>query len=150
VAFGRGGGSSEANAFERLLDEAHAGSTEAPLDPPPPLKINLPGPMPLSAGGGGEARWRSAMDWTSELEGRAAPLSPAALPALSGAHAIEEVKRDLGLDRRFSPEELASRRRAFLWRNHPDRQPAEKRAEANARVAIANALHDQARRERGR
>jgi hypothetical protein len=41
---------------------------------------------------------------------------------------------------------LTERWRAFVWRNHPDRQPAHARDRANARVAAANALYDQARR----
>jgi hypothetical protein len=45
-----------------------------------------------------------------------------------------------------TPNQLASRWRDFVWRNHPDRQPREARERANARVAIANTLYEQARR----
>jgi hypothetical protein len=46
-----------------------------------------------------------------------------------------------------TPDQLAARWRNFVWRNHPDRQPARERDHAGARVAIANALYDRARRE---
>jgi hypothetical protein len=42
---------------------------------------------------------------------------------------------------------LTRRWRAFVWRNHPDRQPVHARERGNIRVAIANTLYDQARRE---
>jgi len=44
-------------------------------------------------------------------------------------------------------DQLTSRWRNFVWRNHPDRQPLNARERANARVAIANMLYDGARRE---
>jgi hypothetical protein len=149
MAPGRGIGNLEAGAFERMLDESGVEAPDPPVEATPSLKISLPGDMPRAQPGGGEARWRTAMAWASEIEARASPLPsdpPGATAAPSRAELAEAVGHELGLDQRLSPEELLARWRDFLWRNHPDRLPAEQRADANVRVAIANALHDQARR----
>ena len=68
-----------------------------------------------------------------------APPNPADTPA--------EIAAELDLAGPLSGDELASRWRNFVWRNHPDRQPAHERDRAGARVAIANALYDKVRRE---
>jgi hypothetical protein len=57
------------------------------------------------------------------------------------------IAAELGLDAPLTLRELTSRWRDFVWRHHPDRQPIEARDRANARVAIANALYQRARRE---
>jgi hypothetical protein len=58
-----------------------------------------------------------------------------------------EIAAELGLAGPVTPDQLASRWRNFVWRNHPDRRPARERDHAGARVAIANALYDRARQE---
>jgi hypothetical protein len=58
-----------------------------------------------------------------------------------------EIAAELGLGAALTLDQLTSRWRDFVWRNHPDRQPADARAQANARMAIANTLYDRARRE---
>ena len=58
-----------------------------------------------------------------------------------------EIAAELGLAGPLTLDQLAARWRGFVWRNHPDRQPAYARQLANARVAIANTLYDRARRE---
>jgi hypothetical protein len=54
---------------------------------------------------------------------------------------------ELGLGTALTLDQLTSRWRDFVWRNHPDRQPEAARERANARVAIANTLYDRARRD---
>jgi hypothetical protein len=101
-------------------------------------------------GSGGEARFGLALDWTDEPADRPArrastdeaPHKPTDTPA--------EIAAELGLVGPLTRDELASRWRNFVWRNHPDRQPAHARERANARVAIANTLYDRARRELAR
>jgi hypothetical protein len=58
-----------------------------------------------------------------------------------------EIATELGLGAPQTLDQLLSRWRAFVWRNHPDRQPLAVRERANARMAIANALYDEGRRE---
>ncbi len=101
-----------------------------------------------AAGGGGEARWGLAMDWTGEPSEPQGALAPtASRPTRFCSDASAEIARELGLDGASNLEQLMSLWRDFMWRNHPDRQPAKARERANARVAIANALYDRARRE---
>jgi hypothetical protein len=56
------------------------------------------------------------------------------------------VAEELGLGTAATQRQLGRRWRDFIWRNHPDRQPEGARERAGARVAIANALYDEARR----
>lgn len=57
--------------------------------------------------------------------------------------APEEVAEDLALTGRESVEDLLARRRAFARDNHPDRAPADLRANATLRMKIANMLIDE-------
>jgi hypothetical protein len=138
-------------AFERALDEAE-GKDRAPddSDPAPTLRPRMGAGMPLGSAlpSGGEARFGLALDWTDEPPDQppppqAPPLERARPPADTQA----EIAAELGLGAPLSPGELASRWRDFVWRNHPGRQPLEAREAANARVALANALYERARRE---
>jgi hypothetical protein len=132
----------EARRQDRALDDDASGSAGGPRVY---ASLDL-GPAP---GSGGEARFGLALDWTDEPADRLvgqtpastdeAPPSPAATPA--------EIGAELGLGGALTGDELASRWRNFVWRNHPDRQPAHERDRAGARVAIANALYDKVRRE---
>lgn len=138
-------------AFERALDEAGA-KDRAPDDggQAAARRPRIPAGVPLGSAPpfGGEARFGLALDWTAEPVDRPSP--PPAAPrgeARSPADTPTEIAAELGLGSRLSPSELASRWRDFVWRNHPDRQPIEARERANARVAIANALYERARRE---
>ena len=99
-------------------------------------------------GSGGKARFGLALDWTDELPDPAPPPQPQPPrpPGRSGDPSAE-VAAELGLGAALTLEQLTSRWRDFVWRNHPDRQPAGTPEDANARVAIANALYDRARRE---
>lgn len=57
--------------------------------------------------------------------------------------APEEVADDLGLTGREGVDDLIARRRSFARENHPDRAPAELRANATMRMKIANMLIDE-------
>jgi hypothetical protein len=123
--------------FQRALDEARLRGGEQNDDGSRParrprVRAGLEfGPTPSP--GGGE-RFGLGLDWTGE-----------------SAREVEdtrgEIAEELGLGATLTPDELASRWRNFVWRNHPDRQPLDARERANARVAIANTLYDRARRE---
>ena len=141
-------------AFLRALDEAGRSLLAAAEDDPPPPRPNAP---PASVhfgsgqGGGGEARWSFAMQWTDESVALLArPASdPTREPEASRSEMESAIAEELGLGAALTPRQMAARWRDLLWRNHPDRQPAHDRGRAGARVAIANALYDQARREMG-
>jgi hypothetical protein len=96
-------------------------------------------------GSGGEARFGLALEWTDDPADRQRRQAPASTEeaALDPA----EIAVELGLSGPLTQDQLVSHWRDFVWRNHPDRQPAHARKSANARVAIANTLYDRARRE---
>jgi hypothetical protein len=142
------------DAFQRALDEA--GRKDRALydnDARPTGGARMRGvafgPAP---GSGGKARFGLALDWTDEPADRPAPPQPPRQtpprepPACSG-ETSPEIAAELGLGAALTLDQLTSRWRDFVWRNHPDRQPVEVRERANTRVAIANTLYDRARRE---
>ena len=138
-------------AFERALDEAGA-KGHAPDDggPAPTKRPRIGAGVPLGSAppSGGEARFGLALDWTDEPLDRpeaAASFAARRRPALPPTRRRRSPPNSASA-RRSTPGELASRWRDFLWRHHPDRQPPEGRERANARVAIANTLYEQARR----
>ena len=101
-----------------------------------------------ASGSGGKARFGLALDWTDEPNDRSPPPlhPPRELVRRSGDTSIE-IAAELGVGAALTLDQLTSRWRDFVWRNHPDRQPEAVRERANARVAIANTLYDRARRE---
>jgi hypothetical protein len=141
----------EDETFQRALDQARGGAPAATeANPHPQTGRNLCAAIELGRRqGGGEAQWSLAMQWADEPPkalARSAPdpdCSSEAFPSEMTAAIAEE----LGLETAMTRRELASRWRDFLWRNHPDRLPLNARRCAGARVAIANALYDQARRK---
>ena len=140
-------------AFERALDEAGGkgrapgGGAAAPARRPR-MRAGLPlGSAPPS---GGEARFGLALDWTDEPPDRSAPPPQAPSGEAPSADTPAEIAAEIGLGAPLTLDQLTSRWRQFLWRNHPDRQPLEARERANARVAIANTLYERARRELAR
>ena len=99
-------------------------------------------------GSGGKARFGLALDWTDEAaDPPAPPQPPPPKPAGRSGDTSIEIATELGLGAGLTLDQLTSRWRDFVWRNHPDRQPVDARERANTRVAIANALYDRARRE---
>ena len=136
------------DAFQRALDEAgredHAANEASPTRRPRVHGVAF-GAAP---GAGGKARFSLALDWTDELADGAPPSqSPPRQPALRSVDPSAEIASELGLGAALTPDQLASRWRDFVWRNHPDRQPADARAQANTRMAIASTLYHRARRE---
>ena len=135
-------------AFQRALDEAGRGMVAAIECGPPTRRPETPACTGFGRGqGGGKALWDFAMQWTDD---RTSPLArpastPTGEPDLSKSEAAA-IAEELGLRAARSPAQLASRWRDFVWRNHPDRQPADARVRAGARVAVANSLYDAARR----
>jgi hypothetical protein len=101
-----------------------------------------------ASGSGGKARFGLALDWTDEPTDPAPPpQTPSHEPAGRSGDTSIEIAAELGLSAALTPDQLTSRWRDFVWRNHPDRQPSAAREVANRRVAIANTLYDRARRE---
>jgi hypothetical protein len=140
-------------SFEDALDEAGRSASEEEADASrsgraPGMRASVDfWPVPLSGGG---ARFELALDWVGEPRERPTrPPAPLRRPEIapSPADASAEIARELGVGEALMVRELERRWRSFLWRNHPDRQPPDERARANARVAIANALYERARRE---
>ncbi len=135
------------DAFERALDEA-ASNDHDPDKVAPTRGLRVRGVAFGAAPGAGKARFGLALDWTDEPADRAAPPQPPLREAaVRSADTPSEISAELGLGASLTLGQLAARWRAFVWRNHPDRQPADARSRANARVAIANTLYDRARRE---
>jgi hypothetical protein len=140
------------DAFQRALDEAGR-KDYAPNDGGAGLTGGARirgvafGP---AEGSGGRARFGLALDWTDEPADQPAPLPPPPPPREPPARSGDtstEIATELGLGASPTLAELTSRWRDFVWRNHPDRLPADARERANTRVAIANTLYDGARRE---
>lgn len=139
------------NSFQRALDEAGRGGN-APDDsgagPTGGFRVHGVA-LGVARGSGGKARFGLALDWTDEPPDRSAlpPQRQLSQPVgLSGYTSIE-IATELGLGTGLTLDQLGSRWRDFVWRNHPDRQPEAARERANARVAIANTLYDRARRD---
>jgi len=139
-------------SFERALDEArrrerttHCDGSDPSTGPRVRASLEF-GPAPES---GGAARFDLALDWTDEPPerlGRPASISKSEAGP-NRADTPAEIAAELGLAGPLTLDQLSSRWRDFVWRNHPDRQPAHERERADARVAIANTLYDRARRE---
>jgi hypothetical protein len=140
-------------AFQRALDEA-ASNDRAPHESPaaPTAGARMRGvAFGAPPGSGGKASFGLALDWADEPADPAPPLQPPPRqPAGPPSDPSAEIAAELGLDAPLTLKQLTSHWRDFVWRNHPDRQPADARAQANARMAIANALYDRARRQLAR
>ncbi len=140
------------DAFQRALDEARRkdralNDDESRSAERPRVRVGVEfGPAPSS---GGEARFGLGLDWTDEPADWPGPQAPVLGDETAPCRADmpADIAKELGFGMAMTPGQLASRWRNFVWRNHPDRQPLEARERANARVAIANALYDRARRE---
>lgn len=139
------------DAFQRALDEA-ASNDRAPSDDGAGPTGGAPRVRGVAFGAapgvGGKARFGLALDWTDEPASLPPPFQPPPpKPARRRSDPSAEIAAELGLGAPLTLDQLTSRWRDFVWRNHPDRQPLDARAQANARVAIANTLCDRARRE---
>jgi hypothetical protein len=139
------------DAFQRALDEA--GRKDRALNDG---GVGLTGGARVRGvafgappGSGGQARFGLALDWTDEPTDSPAPppQPPPREPARRPSDTSAEIATELGLDAGLTLDQLTSRWRDFVWRNHPDRQPLDARGRANTRVALANTLYDRARRE---
>jgi hypothetical protein len=143
------------DAFQRALDQAGRKDRELNDDGAGPTRgARVRGvAFGPAAGSGGKARFGLALDWTAEPADRPAPpqppppqTQPRVPPARTGETSAE-IATELGLGAALTLDQLTSRWRDFVWRNHPDRQPVEVRERANTRMAIANTLYDRARRD---
>jgi hypothetical protein len=142
---------SRTDAFRRALDEASR-KDRAPDDSGvgPTGRYRVRGvAFGAAPDSGGKARFGLALDWTDELGNQPAPplQPPSREPARRSGNTSAEIATELGLGTTLTLDQLTSRWRDFVWRNHPDRQPEAARERANSRVAIANTLYDRARRD---
>jgi hypothetical protein len=138
------------DTFERALDDARReGRTDDDTEPTRRPRVGVGVPLGAAPGSAGKARFGLALDWTDELTDRPAPpLRPLRQEATERSGDMsDEIATELGLGAPQTLDQLLSRWRAFVWRNHPDRHPLEMRERANARMAIANALYDEGRRQ---
>jgi hypothetical protein len=138
-------GDRKGEEFLRALDEAAHGPAGAEAITSPRT------PEPLACANFTRDSWGSAARWELAMQWAEAVIYPPAQPESAPSEAaglcgpdVDAIAAELGLEPSLTPRELASRWRAFVWRNHPDRQPAGLRKWAGARVAIANALYDAA------
>ena len=130
----------EAGQKDRAPDDSGAGSTGGAR-----VRGVAFGP---ASGSGGKARFGLALDWTDEPVSPPPPAQPPPRePARHSHDTSAEIAGEIGLGAALTLDQLTSRWRDFVWRNHPDRQPEAARSQANARVAIANTLYDRARRD---
>jgi hypothetical protein len=142
--------SSRGDAFEQALDEVEFDAIHGDEDgrvARPNVRAHVD--LGLAPGAGGGDRWALALAWTG------AGVAPAGPPEIAADQAVptfpesaEEVAHRLGFTAAMGLNQVHARWRDFVSRFHPDRQPAHTRERASACVAIANALYDQARRER--
>ena len=143
----------ETELFQRAMDQARRSTGAASADSEAgfdsTLIVRAPVEFGPARGGGGEARWGLAMNWASEPDERLASLSPVKGSETKGVceDYQEAVASELGIGGALTERQLTRRWRAFVWRNHPDRQPPDARERATERVAIANTLYDRARSE---
>ena len=79
----------------------------------------------------------------------AAPVVEEETPAAAELPSVEPdaISRELGLVSTTPPAELARLRRAFAFKNHPDRVAPHLRQRAQLRMQVANMLIDDARRK---
>jgi hypothetical protein len=79
------------------------------------------------------------------------PAGTAGGPAGEAALSIDpaEISRELGLGTKRTADDLSRLRRAFAFKNHPDRVPTHLRQRAMLRMQVANGLIDEARRQAG-
>ena len=91
------------------------------------------------------AEYREAEAMTEALfaAAEAAKTDVAELPSTEPA----AISKELGLDGKIAPEELARKRRAFAFKNHPDRVAPHLRQRAMVRMQVANMLIDEAGRK---
>jgi hypothetical protein len=80
------------------------------------------------------------------FEAAAVAADPDAMPAELPSVDPEAISRELGLKGNIPVARLASIRRAFAFRNHPDRVAPHLRQRALQRMQVANMLIDDARR----
>jgi hypothetical protein len=136
------------DAFQRALDEA-ARDDRAPNEGQTAATARMRSvAFGAPPGSGGRARFGLALDWADEPANPAPPPQPRPRqPVGPPGDPSAEIAAELGIGAPLTLEQLTARWRDFVWRNHPDRQPADACAQANARMAIANALYDRARRQ---
>jgi hypothetical protein len=104
--------------------------------------------IPLS----GEAVAARYGETSSGLEAELDALFEAAgKPTAEEAFSVDpsEISRELGLGKTRTTADLARLRRAFAFKNHPDRVPTHLRQRAVLRMQVANMLIDEARRRAG-
>jgi hypothetical protein len=145
------------SVLERLKAEARhaadAGHEEEEVDEPGSVDVRgLPSGFAGVGSGGTFVSGSQAAAAYLDLYEEPAPEAPAPPEPIQEeipppAHLLrispEEVAEDLGLTGQETVDDLAGRRRTFARANHPDRAPADLRANATLRMKIANMLIDE-------
>ena len=137
------------SVLERLKAEARQAEEEAGDTPDDDVSGAVRGlPSGFAGLGAGTAFTSGAQAAAAYLDLYEEPAPPPAEPPPAPPPhllrtAPQDVAQDLALTGRESVEDLLSRRRAFARDNHPDRAPADLRANATLRMKIANMLIDE-------
>ena len=137
--------------FESVLERLKAEAREAADDLPPEDEAASMEVRGLPAGfaglGMGKTFVSAPQAAAAYLDLYEEPAPPPEEPPPAPPHLLrtapEEVAEDLALMGKESVEDLLARRRAFARDNHPDRAPADLRANATLRMKIANMLIDE-------
>ncbi len=138
--------------FASLLDELIAA---APIDPETPPRATIPFDYLAVADELHSGRIKVSPDEVT-AEYRHVEATAEALFAAAGIAKAEEtlppiepeaISRELGLGGAVAADELGRKRRAFAFKNHPDRVAPHLRQRAMVRMQVANMLIDEATRK---
>lgn len=129
--------------FASLLDDMLKAPPAEESGPRPTIPFAVTPPLDAI-----DAFWSSvSSEFVAGLYGQTAGASPPGagesdLPPVNP----DRIAAELGLDRSAPPKNLDRLRRAFAFKNHPDRMPVEQRERAMRRMQVANRLIDEAKR----
>jgi hypothetical protein len=139
--------------FAAMLDELIA---ESVLEPQQPARATIPFDYLSVADALHSGRIRVSPDIATAEYREAEAMTEALFAAAEAARANEAelpstepaaISRELGLNGSIAPDELARKRRAFAFKNHPDRVAPHLRQRAMVRMQVANMLIDEAERK---
>lgn len=146
-----------ASVLNDILVESSLDEQGPPMAPPPTVDYLavaeelLSGRIVVDEDAAAVYRENGGDDTDSTIDAffEAAPVVEEEAPAAAELPSVEPeaITRELGLVSTTPPAELARLRRAFAFKNHPDRVAPHLRQRAQLRMQVANMLIDDARRK---